>query len=66
MDPMSAIEASGQAEIVVPHGNLVLVADYARDGNDLILTGPDGAVVTIAGYFAGASPATLVSAASGS
>ena len=62
MDPMSAIEASGQAEIVVPHGNLVLVADYARDGNDLILTGPDGAVVTIAGYFAGASPATLVSA----
>ena len=62
MSTQSLIPASGQSEIVVPHGNLVLVADYARDSNDLTLTGPEGTVVVILGYFADTTPATLISA----
>ena len=63
MNARSEIDAAGQERILVDHGNLILVADYSRDGEDLILTGPDGAEVAIIGYFADASPADLTSGA---
>ena len=50
------LDAQGAAELVVPGGHMLLVADYARDGSDLVLTGPDGAQVLVRDYFAEAEP----------
>jgi len=48
--------------LVVPGGDFLLQADFARDGVDLVLTGAQGERVVIAGYFAGGTPATLATA----
>jgi hypothetical protein len=42
---------SAQAPIVVPGGNLLLTADFVRDGADLVLVGADGRTVVLRGYF---------------
>lgn len=48
--------------VLVPGGDFLLHADFARDGVDLVLTGAHGERVVIAGYFAGGTPATLITA----
>ncbi|MFO0295304.1 MAG: hypothetical protein ACK51F_18350, partial [Rhodospirillales bacterium] len=55
------IDASGRPAIVVPGGEFLLRATYARRGDDLVLTGDDGSVVVIRGYFVQADPPLLVS-----
>ena len=54
------LEAQGAAELVVPGGEMLLVADYARDGSDLVLTGADGSQVVIQDYFAQTEPPVLM------
>ena len=39
---------------------MLLVADYARDGSDLVLTGADGSQVVIQDYFAQTEPPVLM------
>ena len=39
------------SEVQVPGEGFVVAADYARDGDDLIMTGADGAAVRVRGYF---------------
>ncbi|MFP6740804.1 MAG: FecR domain-containing protein [Alphaproteobacteria bacterium] len=53
------LEAAPGTAITVPHGTLLLVADFARQGADLLLTGPDGQQVLIEGYFASENPPSL-------
>jgi len=54
------IQASGAR--IVPGGDLLLHADFAREGNDLILTGPQGQRVVVGNYFADAAPPPLATA----
>ncbi len=54
------LEASGEL-LVVPDAQLLFSADYSRLGDDLLLTGGDGAGQVIAGYFASDSPPALAS-----
>ena len=54
------LDASGAAELVVPGGAMLLDAEFARDGSDLTLTGPDGAQVLVRDYFAEAEPPVLM------
>ncbi len=37
--------------VIVPGGEWLLKADFARSGADLLLTGRDGAEITVEGYF---------------
>jgi hypothetical protein len=37
--------------IIVPGGSFLLLADFVRQGGDLLLVGPDGTEVLIQGYF---------------
>ncbi len=53
------LDAGGASEITVPGGDMLLFADYARDGDDLVLTGPDGDVVVVLNYFADGTPPSL-------
>jgi len=53
------LDAGGATEITVPGGDMLLFADYARDGDDLVLTGTDGDVVVVLDYFAGGTPPAL-------
>ena len=48
--------------VLIPNGNLILVADYEQVGNDLVLSGPDDTTVIVQGYFGLSSPPDLVSA----
>ncbi len=52
------IEAAGQT-VVVPGGHMLLVADFVRQGPDLVLVGPDGETVLVRGYFAAPEPPVL-------
>lgn len=56
---VTASEAGFASEVTVP-GGLLVSADYARNGNDLILTAPDGRTLVIQGYFAAEVPPDLV------
>ncbi|MGE4220845.1 MAG: FecR domain-containing protein, partial [Alphaproteobacteria bacterium] len=58
----TVISAGGADIVVVPLGDMILHADYARIGPDLRLTGPDGQVVVIKGFFAGSQPPALETA----
>src|SRR3546814_2372724 len=53
------LDASAGDSLVVPGGDLILVADYIRDGSDLLLIGPDGTQVVIEDYFATGNPPAL-------
>ena len=57
---LSVIDPDGAAQLVVPGVRFLLEADYARHGDDLLLTGDDGAQVLVTGYFALAAPPVLV------
>ena len=56
------LEAGGADQLVVPGGAFLLVAEYVREGPDLLLIGGDGAQVLIRDYFATESPPDLLSA----
>ncbi len=51
--------ASGPT-VTVPGGHFLLVANYIREGADLVLVGPDGQTVVVRDYFASDAPPTLV------
>ena len=52
------LEAAGQT-VVVPGGHMLLVADFVRQGPDLVLVGPNGETVLVRGYFAAPEPPAL-------
>ena len=54
------LQAEPGAPLVVPHGALLLVANFVRQGSDLLLVGPDGTHIFIKGYFALDHPPALM------
>ena len=56
----SFISAAGDS-VNVPDAKLMFTGDYSRSGENLVLTGDDGASLVVGGYFASQTPATLVS-----
>ncbi|NIR43495.1 MAG: hypothetical protein GWN08_05545, partial [Gemmatimonadetes bacterium] len=54
---LAASQAGGT--LLLPGGGLVLHADFAHEGADLVITGPDGARVVVVDYFLSAEPADL-------
>jgi hypothetical protein len=55
------IEASGaDSPLLVPNGNMLVTADFSRMGDDLLLTGKDGAQVVIRDYLALDNPPDLI------
>ena len=45
------LAVDGVETIIVPGGSFLLLADFVRQGGDLLLVGPDGTEVLIQGYF---------------
>lgn len=45
------ITVDGAETVVVPHGTLILDADYSRLGHDLVMVGQDGTTVHLHDYF---------------
>lgn len=64
-EPTGGVEAQvdvldGRGDtVVVNDARLLTMGDYARSGADLTITGPDGAVVVIEGYFLTDTPPDL-------
>ena len=58
--PPHTISVTDGAPVEVPFGALLLEADYARSGDDLLLTDADGTVIVIQGYFALQPPPDLL------
>lgn len=56
---LPALQADGQS-VVVPDAHLLFAGDYARIGSDLVITGHDGTVQFVIGYFDQAAPADLL------
>ena len=54
------LQAEPGAAMVVPHGALLLVANFVRQGADLLLVGSDGTKIIIKGYFALDHPPALM------
>ena len=48
----TSIDAAGELLIEVPGGDLLLNAEYNRDGQDLVLEGEDGTKAISQNYFA--------------
>ncbi len=59
---ITVVHAGTAGTLVVPHGTLLLDADFVRQGSDLLLVGPDGTQVLIEDYFAVAYPPALATA----
>src|SRR3990167_4355632 len=59
---VSVLDARNGGPLVVPHGDLLVVAGYHRQGPDLRLDGPDGETVLVRDFFAVEHPPLLVSA----
>ncbi len=55
------LAVSDAGTVTIADSALLLNAEYARDGSDLKLTGPDGTEFVVSGYFNLASPPTLIS-----
>lgn len=53
--------AQGQSEIQLPEGLSVTDAEFKADGQDVVLTFPDGTTVTIEDYYAQPNPPKLTS-----
>ena len=45
------LAVDGVETIIVPGGSFLLLADFVRQGGDLLLVGPDGTEALIQGYF---------------
>ncbi len=58
------IQANGQDVVALPGGEFVQDAEILRDGQDLLLKGPDGTIVVVEGYF-NADPAPALQAPGG-
>jgi hypothetical protein len=58
-DLSTDIEISGPA-VTVPGGHFLLVADYIREGADLVLLGPDGETVVVRDFFSSDAPPVLI------
>ena len=54
------LQAEPGSPLVVPHGALLLVANFVRQDSDLLLVGPDGTHIFIKGYFALDHPPALM------
>lgn len=64
--PRQVISAqNGEIAVEVPSADFISAADIGRDGQDLVLTAPDGSVIVIEGYFT-AIPAPLIQGPDGS
>ena len=50
----------GAETLIVPGGAFLLLADFVRQGGDLLLVGPNGNQILIEGYFDLAAPPALV------
>ncbi len=58
--PPVILEATGDGPVIVPDGNLLVTADYVRQGPDLLLIGADGETVLVRGFFSLADAPDLV------
>ncbi|HEY8190869.1 MAG TPA: cadherin domain-containing protein, partial [Alphaproteobacteria bacterium] len=58
------LDAHSSEKMDVPSADFIAHADIARDGQDLVLTAPDGSVVIVDGYFS-ADPAPMIFAPDG-
>ena len=54
------LDGTSGGQLVVPGGHMLLIAEYTREGDDLILTGPDGTKVLIQDFFGTGNPPDLV------
>ena len=53
------VDAAGASSLVIPGGSMLLVADFAREGPDLVIEGPNGEEVIVRDYFTMENPPTL-------
>ncbi len=53
------IDAAGAATLTIPGGSMLLVADFGREGPDLIVEGPNGEEVIVRDYFTMENPPAL-------
>ena len=51
--------SSGSENLVVPGGTMLLVADFSREGPDLLIEGPGGEEVVVQDYFTVENPPAL-------
>ena len=59
--PITVIRpAPGEQSVELPSGDLLMSAEYARVGSDLLLKGADGTQVLVEGYFAAEQAPDLV------
>ncbi|MGE5475718.1 MAG: M10 family metallopeptidase C-terminal domain-containing protein [Bacteroidales bacterium] len=55
----TVIDAQGAQSVTIADGDFLQHADFARSGNDLVLTGANGGTVVVTGYFLHAAPPAL-------
>ena len=53
------VDAAGATSLTIPGGSMMLVAEFTREGPDLIIEGPDGEEVIVRDYFTMEDPPTL-------
>ena len=53
------VDAAGATSLIIPGGSMLLVADFAREGPDLIVEGPNGEEVIVRDYFTMENPPAL-------
>ena len=58
--PSIVLDGAAGPSVTVPDGPFLLLADYIREGADLVLVGPDGQTVVVRDYFASDAPPTLI------
>ena len=54
------LKALSGDQLVIPNGTMLLVAEFVREGPDLLLIGPDGDRVLIQDYFTLTEPPVLM------
>ena len=52
---------SADGTVTISDSNILIHGDYSRDGDDLVVTGPDGQQLQIVEYFSQPSPPALIS-----
>ena len=63
--PQTLLHADQGHAVIISGGHFLLTAEFIRSGPDLILHGPDGGDVVVAGYFATHTPPDLISESGG-
>lgn len=58
---ITVLAVDGQSPVIIPGEGFIQLAHYARQGTDLLLTGPDGRQVVVQNYFENDTPPPLVS-----